>query len=227
MNAVVDQARGFGGGGPARARWQPRVGRVIDSARARRSRFVGAMRVALPLLALAVVVLVAIWPQFGRRQEGFRLLFSQLNVAQEALTMSNARYRGTDSRNQPFSITAETATQDPRNAKLIALDKLTADMTLEDGSWLSMSADSGLYEQDAQRLTLQGNVNIFSDRGYEFHALTAEIDLAAGSVASDERVWGQGPLGLLRANGLRVFDKGARIRFIEGVHTTLFPDAQG
>ena len=54
---------------------------------------------------------------------------------------------------------------------------------------------------------------------------SAEIDFTAGTLSSDEKVWGQGPFGLLNANGLRVLDSGERIHFINGVRTTFYPQS--
>jgi hypothetical protein len=106
-------------------------------------------------------------------------------------------------------------------------DKLAADLSTSGGGWLDLNANTGLYQQDTKTLMLYGDINIFTDRGYEFHGTSADVNVNAGTVASDDKVWGQGPFGLLRANGLRVYDKGERIVFINGVHTTLFTRARG
>ena len=215
--------------GPATpGRWQPGIARAVDLSDVRRSRFVGAMKLGLPLLALTLVGLVLAWPQlYNRVDKLIPLSFSKVELSNAALTMQNARYRGTDRRNQPFIITADTATQDPSDPKLMTLDKLAADLSTSGGGWLNLNANTGLYQQDTKTLMLYGDINIFTDRGYEFHGTSADVNVNAGTVASDDKVWGQGPFGLLRANGLRVYDKGERIVFINGVHTTLFTRARG
>jgi lipopolysaccharide export system protein LptC len=140
--------------------------------------------------------------------------------------MLKARYRGTDRKNQPYLITADTATQQTDASKVIALDRVAGDLTSADGTWMTLNAKTGLFDQTGQTLWLQGDVNVWSDKGYEFHGLTADVNMKEGTLASDDKVWGHGPLGELRANGMRVFEKGDRIVFIKGVTTTLYPQAK-
>lgn len=216
-----------GGRGARALRWAPALATGVDLARVRRSRFVGAMRIALPLLALVLIALLIAWPQVYRRSDGFRLAFSTIEVEDGALTMTKARYRGTDHKDQPFLVSADTATQDPNDPKRVTLDRIAADMTMRDGTWLALNANSGAYHQGEQTLTLQDDISVFTDRGYELHGISARVDLAAGTLASDDKVWGQGPFGLLRANGMRVDGNGNRVRFINGVQVTLFRNRQG
>ena len=190
---------------------------------ARYSRFVGLMRLLLPLVALALVVIVVAWPDLYRSNDGFRITFSSIESSDESLTMANARYVGRDANGQPFVVTAATATQDKTDSKQVLLDGLQADLTLTDGTWITLSANTGVYHQSNELLDLFGDINIFSDRGYEFHANTAHADLTAGVVVSDDPVQGQGPFGLLIANGMRLEDKGARMIFNNGVKVTIYP----
>jgi lipopolysaccharide export system protein LptC len=203
--------------------WRPRRAPLTAAALSRRSHFVATMKVTLPVAALGLVVVLIAWPQIYRPQEGIRLIPADIELSDNTLTMRNARYHGVDKKNRPYFVTADSATQDRDDPKIILLDEMQADMTLAAGNWLSLTANGGLYNQEAKTLILHGDVNVYSDDGYEFHATTAEIDLAAGTVASDDKVSGQGPFGLIDANGLRVYDTGKRVRFIKGVHTTLFP----
>lgn len=216
-----------GGHGIRRLRWAPAIAGRVDLTRVRRSRFVGAMRVALPVLALVLIALLIAWPQIYRRSDGFRLAFSTLEVEDGALTMTKARYRGTDDKDQPFLVSADTATQDANDPKLVTLDRIAADMTMRDGTWLALNANTGAYHQGDQVLTLQGDISVYTDRGYELHGISAQANLGAGTLASDDKVWGQGPFGLLRANGMRVDGNGNRVRFVNGVQVTLFRNRQG
>jgi len=201
--------------------WQPVLERRLNFRTVRRSRFVGLMKVMLPVLAVALFGVVLAWPQIVRRADGFRISFASVEEQDGSLTMEKARYRGTDAKGQPFLVTADSAIQATGDAKQIVLDQVTADITLNGGTWITLQSRTGLYEQEMQRLTLEGNVNLFTDHGYEFHGHLAEIDLREGTIASDQKVWGQGPLGRLQANGMRVAEKGNRILFTGGVKTTL------
>lgn len=185
--------------------------------------FVRFMKFVLPVGAVALVGLIAAWPQISKRDGRFGLTFSSVNTEEMALVMNNPRYRGSDNQGQPFVVTADRATQDPDDAKQVTLDRVSADITLNNGAWVSLSANTGLFNNNTQTLTLHGDINVYSDRGYEFHGINAEVDLTTGVIASDDKVWGHAALGSIRANGMRVYDRGKAIVFINGVKTTLYP----
>jgi lipopolysaccharide export system protein LptC len=191
------------------------------------SRFVGLMKWGLPALAGFLVVLVLAWPGVLKRNEGFQLSFSGLRgLGEEELTMLNPRFMGVDRKNQPFVITADSANQDPADPRLVTLDSVQADITLTDGSWLSLVAASGLYRQAEQTLTLEGPVSIYSDSGYELHLRRVEATLAEGVAWSDDGVEGQGPFGQLRADRMRIENQGERMFFEGRVRLTVLPGAK-
>ena len=210
----------------ARVGWNATLLDSIDIRRARKSTFVRAMKVMLPLVAFAILGLVLIWPQLRNRADGFRLSFANVAPSDGGITMQKARYRGTDRNNRPYLVTADVATQEGGAVKQVALDRVAGDITMGDNSWMSLTANTGLLNQDAQTLWLQGDISMFSDRGYEFHGLTADIDLRAGTMATDDKVWGHGPLGQINANAMRVYERGDRVVFTNGVKTLLYPKAQ-
>ncbi len=191
---------------------------------ARYSRFVGAMRLLLPLVALGLVAVVVAWPDLYD-DKGFRLTFSSLRTGGNELAMDNPRYVGRDKEGMPFEVTALSATQDKDDRTRVRLETIQADMALTDGTWISLTANHGVYRQGDEILELGGMVNLYSDRGYEFTALTASANLAAGTVVTTDPVRGQGPFGLLEANAMRVSEKGKRMLFYDGVKVTIFPGA--
>lgn len=201
------------------AKFQPRSA----SLRPQRRRFVQFMKFVLPLLAVGLVGLIVAWPQLSRRDAGFRLTFSSIESEEMQLVMNNPRFRGLDNKSQPYVVTADRAIQDPDDTKQVTLDNINADITLSDGGWLALTARTGLFHSETRILVLHGDINVYSDRGYEFHGMSAEVDLNTSVLASDEKVWGHSGLGAIRANGMRVYDKGRTIVFTNGVKTTLNP----
>ena len=180
----------------------------------RYSLFVGAMKLLLPTLAAGLIVLLAVWSRINLDESRFRIGLSDFAPGQiESLNMVNARYDGVDSQDQPFSVTAEVVTQIDRSADVIELQRPTADLTLSDGAWIALTADSGTYRRTADLLDLAGSVSLYHDRGFELHAASMRVDLNAGAATSDEPVRGHGPMGELNAEGLRVTERGDRILF--------------
>jgi lipopolysaccharide export system protein LptC len=189
--------------------------------------FVGFLKVLLPALAVALILLVVIWPQLSRDSRDFRIRVSDTSLEQaDSLTMLNARFEGVDDKDQPFTLTADEATQTTDDENLIRLELPKGDITLEDGTWLAMTAREGRYRRDTQVLELSGEVTLFHDRGFELRTQAARVDLEAGIAEGSETVEGQGPFGDLVAEGFEVLDRGARVLFTGRSRAVLYPQAE-
>jgi lipopolysaccharide export system protein LptC len=199
-------------------------GRRARSAGGGYSRFVGLMKVVLPLSAGILMLLVVIWPQLERPDEGFRLGVSGMAPGDvEGQRIVNARFNGLDRDGNPFTILAEGAVQPDGGAEPVLLEFPKADMTLDNNSWIAMSADDGAYYKRSQTLDLDGNVHGFHDEGYELRTTRASVDLAAGAASGDMPVAGHGPLGELQGQGFRLTDRGKRILFTGESRLLIYP----
>ena len=195
------------------------------SMRNRYSIFVGVMKVLLPALAAALILLVVAWPQFTIDGGGFRLSVSKLAPDQaDSLTMLNARFDGLDEKDRPYMLTADMATQSDSDEDLVELELPKADITLEDGTWLALTARSGEYRQQSRILDLMGSVSLFHDQGFELRTEAARVDLAKGVAEGAQPVQGHGSAGFIEAEGFRVLDRGARIIFTGKAHMIINPE---
>lgn len=195
------------------------------SGRSGYSLFVGTLKVVLPALAVGMMLLVLVWPRLAPDEGGLRIGLSDLNPDGSGdLDMVNPRFQGRDTENRPFSIVAAKATQRAGGTDRIDLEAPKADITLEQGAWMALSANTGVYDRAGERLDLAGNVSLFHDRGFEMHTQTARIDLNAGVARSDAPVAGQGPAGHLEAQGFRLSQDGARIHFLGRSRLTVYPE---
>jgi lipopolysaccharide export system protein LptC len=186
----------------------PRAGR-------RYSRFVFLTKLALPAAAAGLLLLVAAWPRLQTIMETVRAAVPRLDLSEARdLNMVKARYTGTDRQNRPYVITAAVARQKPKAGGLVALDEPKGDLTTQGGSWLELSAATGLYQPKPQLLDLYGNVSLYQDKGNEFHSASAHVDMNAGTAVGDEPVTGQGPFGTVSAQGFRILDRGDTIIFL-------------
>ena len=221
--------------GPTRSEPHARMSTTLTSAIAETGRFgahhssiVNTLKVFLPLVATAIVGLTLAWPGAYDDSREITLTFAETDST-DAMTpsMSNARYVGMDVDNRPFFVTADKATQDPTRPELIDMIEIHADMTLDNGVWMSVAASRGRYDHAHQTLQLAGLIDIFSDLGYEFHAETAHIDLRNRTAASDAPIQGHGPFGTLRADRFRVMDRGRRLLFDDNVRMIIRPHGDG
>ena len=190
------------------------------------SRFVTMMKVLLPIVALALIVLVVSWPYLKFNDTRFSISFTALKVGNvEDPAMINPRFQGADKDRQTFSITADIAKNLLKGGQSIELEMPKADISLDDGSWLVLTAKSGVYVRQNETLTLNEQVNLFHDSGYEFRTESAVIDLTEGTASGTVPVAGQGPFGNVKAEGFRLVDKGKTIYFKGKSKLTIYPYA--
>jgi lipopolysaccharide export system protein LptC len=193
-----------------------------------RSRRVAYLKLMLPALALLIVTLILAWPQIVRDDNRVRFGGGRISADEaDTLRMINARYVGTDDQQRPFVVTSALATRESAHAPSTDLKTPKADMTTASGAWVSVTADAGIYHNDAKLLDLAGDVSVFHDGGSEFHTATARVDLADGSAFGDDAVDGQGPTGTVKSEGFRLYDRGAVIIFNGKAHMVLFHGEAG
>jgi lipopolysaccharide export system protein LptC len=186
------------------------------------SRFVALMKFLLPAVAVGLLLLVIAWPRLQPGVERLRIGIPKVDISDASdFRMLNARYSGIDKQNRPFTITAEAARQMSGKDDLLALETPKADMTMQSGAWLAITADTGTYQSRAQKLDLFGHVELFHDRGYEFRTDSAYVDMAAGVAEGDKPVEGQGVFGTVTAQGFRMLDRGTTIVFTGKSHLVL------
>ncbi|WNK00430.1 LPS export ABC transporter periplasmic protein LptC [Thalassospiraceae bacterium LMO-JJ14] len=190
------------------------------------SHFVRAMKFLLPAIALLLIGLIIAWPHIQVSNSKFRIGFADLTVKEaDDPSMLNPRYIGADDDDQPYSVTAEIARRLSATGSVIELDSPKADILLEDGTWLVLTARRGIYGRDAESLNLVGSVVLYHDTGYEFLTEKAKIDLEKSSAEGDQPIRGQGPFGNLQAEGFRLVDKGKTIYFTGKSKLVIYPGA--
>jgi len=193
----------------------------------RHSLMVAAMRLALPIVAALLLAALVLWSKLGLDTQHFMLALATVGPQKiESMTMSNPHYEGLDEKNRPFSVTAKKATQVDKKGDVMALTAPEADITMENGVWLTVSSDTGLYQRAKQYLDLTGAVNIFHDQGYEMHTRDVHIDFTSNKATGHQAVQGQGPAGDLTAQGIEVVDGGKRVFLLGRSHLTLFGSEQ-
>lgn len=193
----------------------------------RYSRFVGLMKLILPLIALLLVGLVIIWPQITPLKTGIRL--GTADLAPEdvgAGRMLNPRFTGVDSKNQFYTVTAREAHQPAGDKDTVLLEEPQADILTQNSAWLAVTALSGTFRQTLSTLELAGNVTIFHDQGYEVRTEQAFVDLKAGIAHGTVAVRGHGPFGILNAQGFRIDRNKGTVLFTGKAKLTLRPGFQ-
>ncbi len=211
----------------------PRKHRILRVGPARRlhplySQIVRFLKFILPIAALVLVVIVIAWPYIQNDSIQLTIGFATGGVeGSDDPSMVNPRYTGVDSDQQPFSVTADLARNLILDSTRVELEMPKADIILGDGTWLAVTAETGVYGRDEALLDLSGAVNMFHDQGYEMITDAVRIDLNARTAESITPVIGQGPIGELRSEGFRMDNKDRVIHFTGKASLRLYPDALG
>ncbi len=186
------------------------------------SRFVGLMKIVLPLVAVGLLIAVLAWPSLEGRRD-FPLSYSDVQVRADGLEMLSPVLTGVDDQGRPYVITAKRATADGLEPTEVTLSEISADLALEDGQPVKVVAASGVYRPAQKILTLDGGVTVTLADGHVVKLETVSLDLANGTASSDKRVEGSGPTGRIEADRLRATENGHVLRFEGGVKTVIEP----
>jgi lipopolysaccharide export system protein LptC len=182
-----------------------------------------ALRILLPVAIAVLVVLLAAAPLTMGRDISFVLAKDRVEIARERLRVTEAVYRGADSKGQPFLLRAGSAVQASSRDPVVKLNALSARIMLADGPAV-LAALRGRYDMDTQRVMVDGPVVFKAADGYRIMTRDVDIDLDNRHVASGGPVDGQMPLGRFSAGQLVadlnsrtvVLDKGARLHIVQG-----------
>ncbi|MDR3533542.1 MAG: LPS export ABC transporter periplasmic protein LptC [Rhodopila sp.] len=202
------------GAATVRGRLPPTPGRI-----ARRRFLITLTKWILPLAAMSLLALIALWPEIDAATTKARLAMNHVSGELDGGKLVDARYNGVDEKGRPYTITAATAWQiDPER---VGLTLPKGDITMENGTWLMLTSKEGTFVQHLNQLDLVKDVTLYRDDGTTMHTESASIDLKAGAAAGAEPVHVEGPFGALDAQGFAVMDKGTAIDFSGPAHVVL------
>jgi lipopolysaccharide export system protein LptC len=195
----------------------PRPPRLVGDGARRRRRGLGVRHFAvgltkrlLPVVALALLTVVALWPELNRDQTR-RLAIGARGVDAQSGQLTQPRYHGVDDHDRPYTLTAATARQ--ISAERVDLTNPKGDITLENGSWLMIQSRQGVFMTHDSQLDLSGDVVLYRDDGLTVTTDTATVDLKSGAATSADKVHAEGPFGSLDAQGFSVTDRGTVMNF--------------
>lgn len=186
---------------------------------ARRRILVTLTKWLLPVVAVALLSTIALWPELDRVADQTRLSFGGASGTIQGARLTDAQYRGVDQQGRPYTLTASVAQQAGPNR--INLTSPKGDITLQDGTWLMLEAKHGVFSQHSDTLDLSHDVTLYRDDGTTMKSASASVDLKNSAAASGDPVHASGPFGTLEAQGFTLLDKGTIIQFTGPTHLVL------
>lgn len=177
-------------------------------------RMVGVLKTVLPVAVGILTAFLATAPFTRSTDVSFVLDKNKVAVATERMRVTEALYRGEDSKGQLFSLRAGSAVQKSSREPIVNLSDLSARILLEDGPAV-LRAQRGRYNLDSENIAIDGPVQFQAENGYRLTTRDVGLDMKNRSLRSQGRVDGRMPIGTFSADHLEA-DMGARTVTLNG-----------
>lgn len=188
-----------------------------DAARLeRRRRIFRTLRIALPACAAAIILLALFWPQLVGHNDRVDITVPEAAQHQkQPEAVVNATYSGVDRAGRPFTIRSESVRNPPGEENVLQLTRPDAQISLNDGTMLTIAAATGLYRRDGDLLDLHGGVTLRRLPDLAVKTEEATIHLRNSTASGDQPVEATSSQGTLSGTGFRVADSGDTV-FVTG-----------
>ena len=193
----------------------------------KRSFWVSILRKAVPLSVAFIVLLVLMWTSidifFEEKIEGLTDLKPHLEFHNKVM---NPKLQTTDKDGQPVTIKAKTGVHSKDSQAV--LEKPCCELERSDGKKISLSADTGVLDQNQKVFVYRGNVVVATKtkngEAIELKTKSAKILIDQQDVEGQDVVEGTTPMGTLTAkHGFRFEKKQHTLSFKGPVEMTIKP----
>lgn len=168
------------------------------------SRFVQFVKVALPLLALALLSTMFLFSRTINPEDA--IPFAEVDVEQIAREqrLQDPNFSSVTSDGTMIMVIAEAAKPDADNPRRMDITEVTADIETPTGTQIKMKSEEALYDGESNTMDLTGNVRLSTSNGYTLHSDMLIANLSESSLISPGPVDGSGPNGTLEAGQMEL-----------------------
>lgn len=209
--------------GPVAAH-RPRSGREDDAFRRahRHSGRVRLLKFMLPLAALLIIVgFVA--RSWLAAPAGVSFNLAGTAIENGRLVMADPKLDGFTRDNRAYKMTALRAIQDIGDGSRIDLEGIEAKLPFDKENWMTVAAQTGLYDREANQLHLDDEIRVVTDNGIKARLKSATVDIAAGNIDSNEPVDIRLDGAHIAADSLAIRDNGSVLIFDRRVRMEIDP----
>lgn len=189
----------------------------------RHDRLIRALRVILPSIIGILVAVLAFSPFAGTQELSFVLDKDKVDLSRERMRLTEALYRGEDSKGRPFSLRAGSAVQKTSATPVLDMTSLAGRILLNDGP-ASIVAQRGTYDLAKEMMRVNGPLAVQSP-GYDLVASNVELSLKNRSMQSFGPVSGRTKVGTFKAGRLSANLDTRIVRLDGGVHLRIDQNA--
>lgn len=162
------------------------------------------LKITLPLCALCLLCLIAIWPMLTRAPRAF------VSGIEAQSQIVRPRLVGSDKNKNPFQFSAKKAVQLSADGIMIGLTEPGARLLTKEAIPVAINSKSGYYDKSKAELVLTDGVSL-NHNGHEFKAEKVVIQSNLGTAWSTSNVTGDGERLKLNAKGFRLSKDGVLV----------------
>lgn len=204
--------------------WRARVPSTLEGAE-RYSRFVSAMRVTLPLVALGIIAIVVIYSITNKPKVHIATSFKSRDETAGFVSMIAPRFNGLDIEGRYYVISADEAVRPAGQVDQIELTSVHAEVKQGGEAHLALNADRGTVNIDAGHLTFGPAVWVDLQDGFILKTDHAFADLNIGAITGNTPVEGESPFGTFSADHFEMLRANQSVRLTGNVRLTINPAA--
>ncbi|GGL55745.1 hypothetical protein [Wenxinia marina] len=191
------------------------------------TRVVAAAKVALPLVALALLSTLFLFARTGGPDPDIR--YSDVEAIAREPRVTAPAFAGIGRNGAVISMRAGEMRPVDGDTQSFTATKLAAEMSMPDGRRFELSAETGAYDAATRTAQLTGLARVDTSDGYSMETAGLEADLGAGTLRSLGPLEVHAPFGELTAARMSVenAEGGPRLMFSGGVRLIYRPDRTG
>ncbi len=168
------------------------------------SRFVGYLKIALPLLAVGLLSTVFLLQEEDTIRGGITFSADDRDTIRDGLTVYEPKFAGVNLNGDRFYMEAAKATPDSADPDEIVLVDLDGRTDYTDGASVYLTAARAIARIPEQVLELSGGVRIRTSDGFEGLTNSGVAALDTGTFITDGPVTLEGAMGILEAGSMRL-----------------------
>lgn len=183
------------------------------------------LKIALPLLALAMLLSLFLFPGEEPFEGGIVFTEADIEALGEGLRITRPVLTGATRDDDPFRFTAETVVPDAAPPTQAEIERLAGTINFLGGQTFWIEAPVAALDLETQVMEGTERVTVTSSDGYRISADRVVLDLVAGTLEAEGSVDGAGPMGTIAAetlsivpaegrSGPRVFSFGNGVRLV-------------
>lgn len=202
--------------------WEARAPASLDRAE-RYSRFVRAMRIALPSAAAALIGIIILYSITNKPTAQIALSYESMEETAGLVAMTGPRFNGIDRDGRFYVVTADEAKRPAGKFDKIELQMVHAQVKEDGEARLVMNANKGTIDADANHLVFGPEVWVDLQDGFTFNTDHAFADLTTGTIVGKTPVRGESPFGTFSADRFELNRSQQVVRLTGNVTFTINP----